>query len=243
MIIFNYPAITSTNDYAKEHLEDHDLVVVTAAHQWLGRGRNQSHWEGDYAKNVYLSFGIRHHEPMDIETASIFQAFGCLAAQNAINSLIYKDLIKLKYPNDLVIPFLDSYQKIGGVIVEHSFFGSLCHSSVIGIGINIQQEKFTDEVSTKATSLKLQGFNIKVNEAVTSLVGQIEHYLTISPDQIRNEWLHELNLDNRTFQVIGKQGFWLFDGFEPDMRLKLVNKANAEKIIISNGDSVRYDLR
>ena len=242
MEIFNYPAITSTNDYAKEHINEYDRVIVTSAHQWLGRGRNQHHWEGDYGKNVYLSYGIRHKIPININSASVYQSFGGLVVKHALDSFSPERIFKIKYPNDIVADIGGEMYKIAWVLVEHSFTGSLCFSTVIGIGINVLQETFSEEVTSPATSLKLLGINVRIQEVTDQIIREIEHYDSLSLDAIKKEWIHELNLTGKKIKIKNMDGEWLFEGFETDLRIRVKGVDSKETVIISNGDSVQYSI-
>lgn len=71
---------------------------------------------------------------------------------------LYDIPLTIKFPNDLV------YQgkKLGGILTETKLQGELVKYIVIGIGINTNQEKFKEEISEIATSIKKE-FKIEIN--------------------------------------------------------------------------------
>jgi len=58
----------------------------------------------------------------------------------------------IRWPNDLLI----NEKKFAGILTEMSSDSSRVHHAVIGIGINVNQEKFPDDFSSTATSLRLE---------------------------------------------------------------------------------------
>ena len=59
-----------------------------------------------------------------------------------------KDL-SVKWPNDI----LSANKKIGGILIENTVKGKKINNSIIGIGLNVNQEKFPDSLKN-VTSLK-----------------------------------------------------------------------------------------
>jgi len=239
---FTFESITSTNDFAKELLLTEELVVVTALHQTKGRGRNVNQWFGSYGNNLYLSIGIKHSSSVDLLTLAAMQAVGSLAVRNTLQELTNKEIYKIKYPNDVYAYDGEKYRKISGILVEHSFAGSECISSIIGIGVNVQEKSFPIDLRETAISLFQLGFNLDVKKVEENLVNSIFSLLANNSNkQIFDLWKKELNLQNKQIKVLGKEANYRLSRFFLDGRLELVDEKN-NKITIDNGDSIRYDL-
>ena len=71
-----------------------------------------------------------------------------MAIINALEKISIPEL-SIKWPNDI----LSENKKIGGILIENFFKKSKINTSIIGIGLNLNQEKF--EKVPKATSLKM----------------------------------------------------------------------------------------
>lgn len=239
---FHFREISSTNDYASELLEKEDTVVVTADYQISGRGRNNHTWFGSYGTNVYFSYGKRHSENLPIEELIKYQIAGCLASNNVLEKATNSNIFRLKYPNDVYALHETKYSKISGIIVEHTFSGSQCTKSIIGIGINILQESFGSMVANDPISLKMLGFDLTPNELIEPLIDEVSKQLTFSPEAISAEWQNKLNIVGKEIEILGKSGKWKAKRILEDSRLLLVSIDTNDEIIIDNADSIRYTL-
>src|SRR6056297_93997 len=141
--------VDSSNNYAKQLIAegkaDHGTVVL-AHFQKAGKGHAENHWESEQGKNMLASFILF---PKFLMADKQF----CLSK---IISLALVDLLKdekvtasIKWPNDVYI----ENKKLAGILIENSVSGSYIHSSVIGVGLNLNQEKFSGRLPN-AVSLK-----------------------------------------------------------------------------------------
>ncbi|MEJ5285955.1 MAG: hypothetical protein CH6_4037 [Candidatus Kapaibacterium sp.] len=239
---YHFERLTSTNDYAKELLQKHNCVVVTADFQTQGRGRNKNQWLGEYAQNVYLSFGVKHPNLRLFEEVAYFQGLGALAVYNTLVKITPTVQYALKYPNDIYAKTKDSkFRKISGVLVEHQFVGNLCVSTVLGIGINVNQKEFPKELSETAISLRMLGYDFKVEDIVNHLISEIERLMELFPDEIFQIWKNKLNIIGKEIFVVNRQLLCKVEGMDSIGRLIAVANNN-EKLLISDGDSIRYEL-
>jgi BirA family biotin operon repressor/biotin-[acetyl-CoA-carboxylase] ligase len=247
---YNFDKITSTNDYARELLNKDLVAIVSANYQSKGRGRNTNTWYGSYGNNVYLSIAIKHIDEIDSDNLPVFQALSSLIVINSLKRLYPKVKFALKYPNDVYafvpIPkesdtINPNYRKISGVLVEHSFMGSFCTSTIIGIGINVSEQNFPPEIADNSTSLDLLGYNASIEEIIKAIINEL-YYLADNNDaaEIFDLWKYSLNLTKKQIQVVGDELNYTFSRILDDGRLELIR--NKQRIIIDNGDSIRYNL-
>ena len=239
---FHFDKIESTNDYTRELLGKYSPVAVSAKYQTNGRGRNQNVWYGEYGKNIYLSIGINHAEYIDAEKASLLQAVGCLAVKKLLSDQILDVRFFIKYPNDVYAEQDGVFKKISGVLTEHSFYGSKCHSSIIGIGVNVNQTVFPDDLSKTATSIKKLGYELSVETLTDKLIEYLEEFLYKDDKYIYDKWLNELNLLNKTILLLEDNSEWIVKELCFDGRLLVKNKVSDEQKFIDNGDSIRYNF-
>ena len=238
---YHFTIISSTNDYAKQLLEQENQVVITADSQMKGRGRKERNWEGDFGTNIYLSYGINHQNSPEYQSIILFQAVGCLAVIDSLELITKATIFKLKYPNDVFAFQENSYKKISGVLIEHSFMGNLCKSTIIGIGVNVNQTNFSSDVSEIATSLKLLGFDIKTENLYNLLIEKINYYLHLDTMKLYELWKERLNITNKIISLSGSTNQWIATEFMNDGRIKLINELNQERIV-DDGDTIRYKL-
>jgi|TARA_R110000737_G_scaffold117240_3_gene149961 BirA family biotin operon repressor/biotin-[acetyl-CoA-carboxylase] ligase len=163
-------SVDSTNNYAanmlKEGLVDHGTVIL-ADEQTNGRGQRGSIWQSEAGLNLQMTLVLF---PNDVQTSD----------QRFLNSLVSVSIIKLleryglkpkiKWPNDILI----NDQKIAGILIENQIRNGMIYSSLIGIGLNVNQLNFG---SLPATSLRLETnvFN-PISDVLDSLMRQMNFY-------------------------------------------------------------------
>jgi BirA family biotin operon repressor/biotin-[acetyl-CoA-carboxylase] ligase len=239
---FKFETVESTNLIARDKLSTQtEIFAVSADYQTGGQGRNSKVWLGDNGDNIFLSVGIKHNKPIKIEEAVIYQGLGCLAVKEILYELTQKDIFRLKYPNDVMAKDEEEYKKICGVIINNGFIGDRCDFTILGIGVNINQSFFENELSNTAISLKQLGFNFDKNEVLDLLINKIEYYNNLDYKKVAEIWIKNLDILNKKIQIIGKaEEFRVIDILE-DGRLKVINEVSGEIEFIDNGDSIRYN--
>ena len=201
------PTIESTNTYAQELIKRKkppEGTVVIADEQSQGRGQRGNFWVSEPGKNLTFSL-ILYPTNLAAENRFLLTQVISLALVDFIeretNSL---QKIKIKWPNDI---YLED-KKIAGILIENSLRGNDIYTSVIGIGLNVNQEIF-DELN--AISLKkFLGKNFDLLNCLKHLCSAIEaRYL-----QFINKNFNSLNADyhqklyrlneNITFEIAKK---------------------------------------
>lgn len=159
MNIIKLSAINSTNDYlkqllAKQYVEN--FTIVVAEHQTAGRGQMGAEWNVEAGKNLTFSVLIKDLLP-DANAIFLLNAAVAISCVQALETFAIPN-IAIKWPNDI----LAGNKKIGGILVENSIKSHGEIYSVVGIGINVNQENFGN--LSKASSLfKITGnqFNVE----------------------------------------------------------------------------------
>ena len=125
------------------HGEPHGIAVM-ANRQTAGVGRQGHDWHSADLGGLYISIVLR----LPIPPASmpvLTMAIG-LAVQRAVDDLAQVST-DLRWPNDVML----SEQKLAGILVQ-AVEGAL----IAGIGLNVNQRAFPDDIQEVATSLWLQ---------------------------------------------------------------------------------------
>jgi len=182
MALHSYPiifldSIDSTNNYAmqKVHagLAKHGDCCF-AHHQTAGRGQRGKVWQTGENKNIALTITIKPHSRAGNQfylSAAI--ALGC----HDFFSKYAGDETKIKWPNDLY--WRD--RKAGGILIENVFQGKSWKWAIAGIGININQAKFSTELKNPVSLKQITGkeFDIELlakalHKAVMKLVDHLD---------------------------------------------------------------------
>lgn len=145
--------VDSTSAYAQALLSKSkplEGTVISTFHQTHGRGQIGSHWESEPYKNISLSAILY---PDFLEAKDQFQLNQCVSL--AIYDLLEKHLpgqpVSIKWPNDIYV----GSRKIAGILIQNSLINTQIRSSVVGIGININQMIFVTN-PPNPTSLRLE---------------------------------------------------------------------------------------
>lgn len=240
-IEFHLPIVSSTNDYARELLRSYPYVWVSAQHQTAGRGRKGRQWLGDFGANIYASLGIRHSLDVPVEELSAFMARGALAVLQVIRQHAPQIEARIKYPNDVQVRTSDGWSKIAGVLVEHEFQGNRCISTILGIGINVEQVGFPDTIGQRCTSLRLLDIPANPSVLITELRDILSDFMSTPWPEIHEKWVDELSRGIRRMRIEGDSASWSFVRVLPDGRLILKNEVTQFERTISDGDTVRYE--
>ncbi|GGF13661.1 biotin--[acetyl-CoA-carboxylase] ligase [Flavobacterium limi] len=150
MKLIKLDAIDSTNDFLKALSSQDELnnfTMVTAENQTKGKGQMGAKWESESGKNLIMSVLVKDFL-CDIEKVFNMSVVVSLAVLEALKSLSVPNL-SIKWPNDIM-----SYnKKIGGILIENTIKSDGRIMSVVGLGLNVNQENF--EHLPHASSLKV----------------------------------------------------------------------------------------
>ena len=137
--IYKIDAISSTNEYLKQlYLEKniYDNFLIITNNQTEGKGQGSSYWESEPKKNLTLSIY------KDLKKNKLKNPFilNLIISISIIETLKKYNLpnLKIKWPNDI----LSASKKISGILIENFFQREFLISSIIGIGLNVNQISF-----------------------------------------------------------------------------------------------------
>lgn len=232
--------VTSTSDVARELLNEVDCVVVSANHQTKGRGRRGRLWHDEQRDSALVSFGIRHKQQRSIRDLSADMARGCLAVLTVLRAHAISSGVRCKYPNDIQAIDQGVWSKLSGVLIEHDFMGSVCHTTIIGIGVNVRQQAFSETIGQPATSLYRLGLEINPSEVIDELKEQLEQLNDAPADDVFQLWVRELYAGASTIMIAGYDGVWSLKGIDENGRLVVENINDGTQRIIDDGDTLRY---
>ncbi len=149
--VYHFFKVDSTNRVALElgHAGEPEGAVVLAEEQTAGRGRAGRGWHSERAAGIYVSLLLR--PKLAPVQAPLLTMMAGLSAHTAIqaHSGLAADL---KWPNDLLI----GKKKVGGILTEMYAEPAQVRFVIVGIGLNVNQEKFPAELAASATSLRVE---------------------------------------------------------------------------------------
>ena len=173
--IHYFDSTDSTNTRAKRLAEDgavHGTLVV-ADEQTGGRGRRGRVWESQKGVSIYMSLVLKPE--IEPNHASMLTLITAMAVAGGIEKTTGLEC-KIKWPNDLV----SHGKKVCGILTEMSTQMDYINYIVIGIGINVQNESFPEEIGEVATSLWIESGKKQKRAAIIEAVWEeFEKYYDI----------------------------------------------------------------
>ncbi len=179
MQIIKLNATNSTSTYLKNLISGdllEDFTVVVAQKQLEGRGQMGTSWVSDEGKNLTFSL-LKKVDALPVMEQFVLNIIVSLAIYDAINKLNVPDL-RIKWPNDI----LSGNTKICGILIENLLSGKNIQSSVIGIGLNVNQIQF-GELPNVSSLKSILGQTFDLNELLVSIVESIKKGFMVSEEK------------------------------------------------------------
>ena len=169
--IIRLDSVDSTNNYAAKLINQPNIpfgTVIMSRFQTSGKGQRASNWISSKNENLLFSFIL---DTSFLNSAYVFKLSKAvsISLKIALSEIVSND-ISIKWPNDI---FVDSC-KIAGILIENQWAASSLKSSIIGVGLNVNQIEFDSSFS--ATSLRLL---TKSEHIIDDVLKTIIKYLNI----------------------------------------------------------------
>jgi len=150
--IIHFDTLESTNATAIEmqNLEKiEEGFAIVSSFQQAGKGMEDNQWESEFGKNLLLSFCVCP-DFIKPEEQFLLNKVVSLAVADLVKEKLPRMEVKVKWPNDIYV----SNKKIAGILINNSIVGNKMSSSVIGIGLNVNQSIFESD-APNPVSLKI----------------------------------------------------------------------------------------
>ena len=185
--IYKIDAISSTNEYLKQlylkkNIYDNFLIITN--NQTEGKGQGSSSWESEPKKNLTLSIY------KDLKKNKLKNPFiiNLIISISIIETLKKYNLpnLKIKWPNDI----LSASKKISGILIENFFQKEFLISSIIGIGLNVNQISFK-KAKNAISIASIKNKKIDLTEVLNILIRRISLKLENIDNLKKNDLLNE----------------------------------------------------
>ncbi len=207
--------VDSTNNYAMAQVHagmaSHGMAWF-AHNQTAGKGQRGKDWEMEPGKNIALSLVL---EPQSFNSSRQFYLSAAIAL--ACHEFFFGyagDETKIKWPNDLY--WRD--RKAGGILIETIYQGTALKYAIVGIGININQTRFSKELKNPVSLKQITGKELDAlvlaKELYETVMKRMEELAPASFEKIikgYNQHLYGINKnvrlkkDNAVFETVIKE--------------------------------------
>ena len=188
-------SVDSTNSEAKRRISDIDnLSVLSALSQSEGRGQKGNKWSSVPGENLTFSIVLKFGE----QTAGELRLAVTAREQFVLTEITSLSIVeflsrhgikaKIKWPNDIYI----GDKKICGVLIENSLRGKNLSSSIIGIGLNVNQRNFDVNLPNPTSMILETGIEEDIRSCLEEFMDIFQGYLEYRLPNLREHYLSYL---------------------------------------------------
>lgn len=186
--------VDSTNTYLQNIINsipnEIEGLVVVAKNQYQGKGQRGSEWKAKAGDNLTFSVLLKPNLP--IQHQFLISKVVSLGIVDFLNELGLNK-IKIKWPNDIYC----GDHKIAGILIENTIRKSSIYNSIVGIGLNVNQLVFDEDIKNPTSLLKELCCNpLNLAELLNQVLFFIEkRYLALKTnkiDRINTAYLNQL---------------------------------------------------
>ena len=218
--------VNSTNSFLSENLNDSSFfegVVVVANAQAQGRGQGENLWHSNSGDN--LLFSVLLQPKCDLIYQFYLNQFIAVSICQTLKQFGLD--CQIKWPNDILV----NKNKIAGILIENKIQGRMLHSSIVGVGLNVNQSDFPNQLINPTSMKLLLKDSIDTNQVLETLIVQLEkHYFQFK----RNE----LNIINENYQSLlfkrNEKAYFIIKGKRVETIIREVNKQGEIVLEIDN---------
>lgn len=171
--VLYFDTIDSTNTKAQELAEKGypSGTLVVADKQESGKGRRGRSWVSPSGTGIFMTLMIK--PDINPNNASMLTLVAALAVAKAITSVTGEKAM-IKWPNDIVV----NSKKVCGILTEMNAQFDYINHIVVGIGINVHNESFPEEISQMASSLMIEAGGKRFHRAqiIAETMSYFEQY-------------------------------------------------------------------
>ncbi|MDR1556526.1 MAG: biotin--[acetyl-CoA-carboxylase] ligase [Tannerellaceae bacterium] len=234
--IIRLKEIPSTNRYLRERIRDERLPegsLVIAESQTAGRGQPGTRWESEPGKNLTFSL-LLYPDCLPVNRQFLLSQITALAVKETLDA--YTGDISVKWPNDVYW----QNKKICGILIENNLSGSQLHSSIIGVGLNLNQMQFGSDAPNPVSLRQITGEECNPEEILDRFLQNFFRYYLLllqeKEEMIRNAYKSVL---------FRKEGFFTYCDAEGEFEARILDIAPQGHLILQvrSGETRRYAFK
>ncbi len=226
-VLMNVPVIEldtidSTNNYAMRLIDADKAqsgLTVLAREQSNGKGQRGKSWMAAPGDNILMSIILAPERALDKQF--YFLAGVAVAVASVLRELSEDWQVHVKWPNDIIV----NDKKAGGILIENIIRGRHWVYSVVGIGLNVLQDRFPESLP-HAISLKMAvGTEWQTKALAMQLRERIIQYLSTADDEQIFSDYNKFLYQRDQMQLFGADDQWWqakVSGVTRDGRLVLI---------------------
>lgn len=205
------------------------MTVVYTDYQQSGRGQGDNVWESEKGKNLLFSIYLPRPE-LPIEEQFLISCISSLALLSALRQAVgdscRMENFSIKWPNDIYW----QEKKLGGMLIENTWQGRAISHSVIGVGINVNQQQFYSSAPNPVSLRQLSGKRFARKKLLNEIIQAFKHYLQQDSELIRSAYHQEL---------FRKDGFHLYSDGKEQFEARIIEVETDGRILLESSLGLR----
>lgn len=222
-MIYRFDTLGSSNDEAcKPQYVEGDIILAQC--QTAGRGQRGHTWESREGENLTFSLLL---EPLFLPPSEQFLISECVALGVCDALTHYGIEAQIKWTNDIYI----GDRKLAGILIEHKLQGSALARTVAGIGLNVNQKAFSDDLPNPISMAQATGREFDREEVLqtvaTSLMARYEQLREGGAKELQADYhqrLYRLGQEHCYALPDGSRFRGIIRGVEPTGALRIENE-------------------
>jgi len=234
--LIHLSSVDSTNIFANRLINQEEVregTVILADHQINGKGQGGNRWISEPGSNLLFS-AVFNPDFLRADR----QYYLSMVVANAIADFLseFSNNIAIKWPNDMLI----NHKKIAGILIENTILGEYLRTTIAGIGLNVNQVKFPEEIPDAVSLTMTTGRQYKLKELLGTLLEKLSTSVNLLYENriglIRTAYLNNLYGLNEWHEFSDSMG--QFEG-----RINDVAETGELMVLKRNGELSHYGFR
>lgn len=177
-------------------LREERIPVVWTGFQTAGRGQAGNGWESEREKNLLFSVLLRKPQ-VPVEKQFLISILAAVALWDTVAETIGNKELTIKWPNDLYW----GDKKLAGMLIENTLTGGEIAYSIIGIGLNINQEQWVGNAPNPVSMRLITGQDYSPEQLLSRYLVHLQARLQSPQSAWREAYMQHL---------YRREGWWRF---------------------------------
>jgi BirA family biotin operon repressor/biotin-[acetyl-CoA-carboxylase] ligase len=231
-----YKVLDSTNVKALHLMAENKIAGPTAIiseSQTQGRGQLQTKWHSSPNLNLTFTLALPKLSVAVNDQFKLNKAV-CLAILQSLDE--YTSELKIKWPNDIYW----EQKKLAGVLIENQIQGVKIKSSVIGIGLNVNEKVWAADIPNPVSLSQITGQEIDLNSFRQKFIGKFYAAFNF----FMKQGMHSIDqLYSAQMLRINEWGKFFAENLEFDG--KIIGTDNSGNLLVENKNGIvnHYHLK
>ena len=176
-------SIGSTNTYLRELKggdPSYQYEVAVATFQTAGRGQKGNSWESESGKNLLFSI-LAHPGNIKVQEQFYISEAIALAVSDSVMDAVgpeYAADVSVKWSNDV---YWKDF-KMAGILIENTIQGSSILDTVVGVGLDVNQEVFVSDAPNPISLKNITGREFDLEALLSDIIARFIGYMEKEPD-------------------------------------------------------------